>query len=185
MGLVKSVSPTGPAAYGDTLTYSLVATATGTLDEHNVVVSDVVPDHTTYVDGSASCVDTPACSPSYDAASHTVHWAIGDMPHGSVGTVTFQVTIDKPNTASVPAETITNVGSVATDEDPSTPSNEVKTQVTAVLGLHETVPPPATSPATLPVTGRATGLLALIGLALIGVGTALTTCARPSYQHRH
>ena len=91
MHLVKSVSPRETAGYGDTLTYTLVATANGTLDEHNAVVSDVVPAETTYVDGSASCTGTP-CTPSYDAASRTVHWALGDMAHGTSRTVSFQVT---------------------------------------------------------------------------------------------
>jgi uncharacterized repeat protein (TIGR01451 family) len=183
MKLIKSVSPTETAEYGDTLTYSMVATATGTLDEQSVVVSDVVPDKTSYVSGSASCVATP-CTPSYDAATHTVHWALGDMTHGSSRTVSFQVTIDKPaTTGSLPAETITNVGSVASTEDPSTLSNEVKTVVTAVLGLHITLPQTPVAQPTLPVTGRNTGLLLLVGLALIGTGTVMTVCARAPRQH--
>jgi hypothetical protein len=106
------------------------------------------------------------------------------MTHGSARTVSFQVTIDRPGTTgSLPAETITNAGSVASTEDPSTPSNEVKTVVTAVLGLHLTVPQTPAAQPTLPVTGRNTGLLLLVGLSLLGTGTVMTVCARAPRQH--
>ncbi|MFL6238900.1 MAG: collagen binding domain-containing protein [Actinomycetes bacterium] len=175
MKLLKSVSPTKAAKYGDTLTYTLVATATGTLDEHHAVVSDTVPTGTTYVDGSASCVGTP-CSASYAGATRTVHWSLGDMSHGSARTVRFAVTIDTPATdasGTVPSRTIRNVGAVATVEDPSTPSNQVRTVVTAVLG--ETFVRGGTQ---LPFTGQNVQLLLLVAAAMIGAGIAISACAR-------
>jgi uncharacterized repeat protein (TIGR01451 family) len=183
MGLVKSVDPTGTAQYGDTLTYSLVATANGTLDEHNVVVSDVVPDDTTYVDGSAACVGTP-CTPSYDAATQTVSWALGDMAQTTSRTVSFAVTINTPAAGDPAIASVTNVGAVASDEDPSTPSNEVVTTITQVLGTHVVA-----NPSTLPFTGQPLGRVALEAIALIFCGIVMTWAysvpTQARYRRRH
>jgi len=131
------------AAYGDVLNYGLTATNTGERPLHAVEVSDPVPDKTTYVAGSAKC---PApCTASYDAATNTVHYQIGDLaPGASFGDLTFQVTINRPTPAAdgaIPATTIVNSGTTSSPPDvPSTPSNEVVTTVTAVLGVKIVLP---------------------------------------------
>jgi len=167
LGLVKSVDKT-EADFGDTLTYTFVASALGTLDEHNVIVRDVVPDKTTYLDGSAACEGSP-CTTSYDAASQTVSWALGDMTHGTQRVVTFKVTIDTPTAGpngGIAGETIVNFGDVRSDETPSTLSNKVRTVVTAVLGVKHVRKPP------LPFTGAPILPLAGTGLALVAIGVA-------------
>jgi uncharacterized repeat protein (TIGR01451 family) len=193
MRLHKTVSPTGSAEYGDTLTYKLKATAVGTLDEPNAVVSDVVPSGTTYVAGSAGCVGTP-CTASFNAAKNKVSWALGAMAAGTSRSVSFKVTIDTPegdSTGAIPASKVHNIGLVTTDNDPSTPSNKVVTPITEVLGTkivkhHHT---PQTEPSrtpTLPMTGE--NVLALLGAALIliGAGSAVAIgAAGEPYRRKH
>src|SRR5205823_5811544 len=62
--LVKHVDK-ATADYGDTITYTFDAATTGSLNQTNVRVTDVVPDHTTYVDGSAGCTDSGPCTATY------------------------------------------------------------------------------------------------------------------------
>ena len=182
--LVKAVSPTGSAQYGDTLTYSLTATATGSLDQHSVVITDVVPTGTTYVAGSAACTGTP-CTASFDAASNTVSWAVGDLAAGASRAVSFQVTIDRPTPAAdggIPSTVIHNFGVVASVETPETPSNQVDTPVTAVLGVKVTRKPPVK---VLPFTGipLTEGVAWAIGMVLLGA--AVTAAARrPRGAHK-
>ncbi|MDQ1700311.1 MAG: hypothetical protein QOG34_2174, partial [Frankiaceae bacterium] len=176
--LVKHVDQTS-AAYGDTLTYTLDAATTGDLDQTGVVVTDVVPDGTTYVDGSAACSDAGPCTTGYDAATHTVSWELGDIAHGAAARhVTFQVTIDKPafdSTVGLPTKTVTNSGVIVSGETADKPSNEVKTTIIQVLGIKVVRKPP-----TLPFTGAGLPPVTAVAIAslLIAVGAALVTARR-------
>jgi uncharacterized repeat protein (TIGR01451 family) len=190
--VVKSVTPTGDAEFGDTLTYNLKVTAGGNLGQTAVVVTDYLPGYkpgrdsgtTTYVAGSAGC-DAGTCTAAYDDATKLITWQLGDMAPGSSRTVTFQVTIDTPAAdadGGLPATTIFNSAAVASTETPKKPSNEVETPVTAVLGVKhgQTPAPPTTSVSggSLPHTGAggslpwmlsAAGMFTLLGGALIMV----------------
>lgn len=183
--LFKSVSPTSPAQYGDTLTYSLSATATGSLDQHGVVITDVVPTGTTYVTGSASCTGSP-CTATFDATSHTVTWAVGDLAAGASRSVSFRVTINRPAAAadgSIPSTVIHNSGVVGSVETPETPSNRVDTPVTTVLGVKVTRKPPV---AVLPFTGIPLTQGVVWALAMVMIGAAVSASARrPRHMRRH
>jgi uncharacterized repeat protein (TIGR01451 family) len=162
------------AEYGETLTYTVSATNSGNIDLTGVVVSDEIPDGTTYVDGSAE----PAAIASFDAGDNTVSWAVGDLAVGAtVDGLTFKVTVDQPEFDSaegVPATTIDNVASVRSDVSDPVPSNHVKTPVIAVLGIHEERPPPA-----LPFTGSTLPIPFAVSVAmLLLVGGALLTTPR-------
>jgi len=176
--LVKHVDKTS-AEYGDTLTYTFDAAATGDLDQTNVVVTDVVPDGTTYVDGSAGCTDAGACTTGYDAATHTVAWELGDIAHGSAAReLVFKVTIDKPTfdaTAGLPPATVTNSGVIVSGETAETPSNKVKTEIIQVLGVKVVRKPP-----TLPFTGTKVPPATAVAVAslLIAVGATLVSARR-------
>jgi len=179
--LVKHVDK-ATAAFGDVLTYTFDAATTGDLDQTNVVVTDVVPAHTTYVAGSAGCTDSGTCSASYDSATNTITWELGNIAAGADARhLVFQVTIDTPTfdpAVGVPLETIDNSGAILSAETPPTPSNKVTTDVTAVLGIK--VVKPATSPKTVPFTGLPLPLTVSIGVALsmIVAGVALVAARR-------
>ena len=170
--LHKSVNKKS-ASYGDTLTYTVSATNTGNIDLPSVVVSDAIPDGTTYVAGSAE----PASIASFDSGTNTVSWAVGDLAVGaSVDGLTFKVTVDEPNfdpTVGLPPLTIDNVATATTDVLPDPVlSNHVKTTVIEVLGIHEVRPPKG----QLPFTGPAVPIPVSTALAvfMIAAGTWLT-----------
>ena len=79
-----------------------------------VVITDVIPEHTTYVTGSATN------GGKYDAATGTITWTIQNVKAGDKGTVSFTVTVDK----DAGGEKITNQATVKTGK------NEAKTNVT-------------------------------------------------------
>jgi uncharacterized repeat protein (TIGR01451 family) len=191
LDIVKSVSPTGNAAFGDTLTYTLKVTAGGTLGQTKVLVSDYIPGHkpgrdsgaATYVPGSAAC-DAGTCDAAFDSSKELVSWGLGDMAAGTTRTVTFKVKIDSPVATAnggIAATTIFNSAAVGSTETSTKPSNEVQTPVTAVLGVKVgkpasgnappvvlgTVLPHTGAPAHLPWTLGAAALFLLLGSALI------------------
>ncbi len=170
LALVKTVDK-ATAAYGDTLNYGFTVTNTGERPLHAAEVSDEVPDEVTYVAGSASC--TAPCTASYDAATNTVHWVVGDLaPGASFGGLTYAATIDTPTPAAdgaIPSETILNTGTASSPPDvESVLSNEVKTIVTAVLGVKIIKELPKTG-AAVPVPQAF-----LLALALLIGGAGLT-----------
>ena len=173
--LVKHVDKTS-AAYGATLTYSFDAATTGDLDQTNVVVTDVLPAKTTYVAGSAKCTDAGPCTVTFNSATRTITWALGDMAAGSAARhMSYKVTIDTPSfdpTTGLPPETILNTGVVASAETPTTPSNQVKTTVTAVLGVKVVRPP------KLPFTGAPISTSVIVALSMLGLGIVLTSVRR-------
>ncbi|TES95110.1 DUF11 domain-containing protein, partial [Patescibacteria group bacterium] len=90
--LEKTVAVNGTDASiarpGDTLTYTLDYSNTGNGVATNVVVTDIIPRYTTYVDGSASGVGV------YNAVDLSIVWAIGDLAVSETGSVSFSVTVD-------------------------------------------------------------------------------------------
>ncbi|MGH8940249.1 MAG: DUF5979 domain-containing protein, partial [Actinomycetes bacterium] len=98
---------------GDTLTYTLTVTATGDLQQPNVVVTDYVPGFdparpasgsTTYVPGSAKCVGAGVCTVTGPGADGLITWQLGHMDGGTSRQVTFQVVIDELDVE--PGETV-------------------------------------------------------------------------------
>ena len=157
--LVKQVSPVAGngvvVEFGDKLTYTLTASATGTLDQPNVVVTDYLPGSdparpksgdTTYVAGSAKCIGAGTCVVTGPDAKGLITWSLGSMAAGTSRQVTFQVTIDDVtgNAGETVAVDILNAGAVRSDRTPTTASNEVVTPVTKVLPVK--IPPDARDP---------------------------------------
>jgi uncharacterized repeat protein (TIGR01451 family) len=167
--LRKSVDKSEAAA-GDTLTYTLVAKATGDLTQHDVVVTDDVPDGTTFE--SANCNSPCVASES----GGVVTFNLGDLPAGDDESMIFTVSIDQPGTDGTLPTEIPNVGHVKSHETPKTPSNRVVTTLTTVLGTKIVkTTPPATS---LPFTGLPVMQDILLGMVLIGGGLLLLTWPR-------
>ena len=172
--LVKHVDK-ATASYGDTLTYTFDAATTGALDQTGVVVTDVLPKGTAYVNGSAACTDGGTCTASFDATSKTVTWQLGNMAAGTTRHLVFKVTIVKPSfnsTTGLPATTIVNSGAVQSNETPNTPSNQVQTKVVAVLGVKVVRAP------VLAFTGLPAQVLLTMGLLMLGAGIILTSVRR-------
>jgi len=102
--LVKSATvldPFGGASVvpGSIVTYTLVATVTGTGTLGNVVISDPIPNDTVYetetitLEGlSLTDTDTDADAGAFDGTAISVD--LGDVPGGQTRTITFQVEID-------------------------------------------------------------------------------------------
>ena len=174
--LVKHVDK-ATANYGDTLTYTFDASTTGTLNQHSVVVTDVVPKDTTYVSNSAKCTDAGPCTTSYNSATRTVTWQLGDMAAGTTRHLLFKVTINTPTfdpAVGLPPKTILNSGVIASHETGSTPSNVVKTTVVAVLGVKVVKKPPQ----KLPFTGVPAQTMVTAALLMLGAGIILSTVRR-------
>ena len=157
------------AKAGDTLTYTLVAKATGNMTQHDVVVTDDVPDGTTFA--SADCASP--CTASQ--AGGVVTWQLGDMQPGDSQAMTFTVTIDGPDADGTIATEIPNLGHVKSTETPKTPSNRVVTEITTVLGTKIVKTPPVT---TLPFTGLPVLQDVLLASVLIAGGLLLLTWPR-------
>jgi uncharacterized repeat protein (TIGR01451 family) len=172
--VVKQVDST-VAEYGDTLTYTLAVTAGGA-DQTGVIATDKVPDGTAYVAGSATC--STGCTGS--EAAGVVTWSIGNMAAGDTTTVTFKATISSPAPAAnggIPPETVTNVGTAKSDTVDPADSNQVKTQVVAVLGISKkppaTKPTPKPEPSPLPFTGLPFPLLQTLVLSTVMIVAGL------------
>jgi uncharacterized repeat protein (TIGR01451 family) len=176
IALVKSVDPKTAKA-GTVLNYTLVATASGNITQHNVVVTDEVPDGTTYT--SADCASP--CTASFDSSTGIATWQLGDMSPGDSQSLAFTVTVNGPVNGTLPAS-IPNVGHVKSNETPKTPSNRVVVPVTQVLGTKITrTVPPAT---TLPFTGIPVLQDILLAMVLVGAGVTLLTWPRIQPQRR-
>jgi uncharacterized repeat protein (TIGR01451 family) len=168
---------------GGAITYTLAVTATGTLDQTGVVVTDVVPEGASYVVGSAA----PAAIASYNDVTNTVTWTVGDLKAGTtMGGLTFTVTALGPPPdldGSVQPGLIRNVGLLESAQTPSTPSNTDETTTPGFFG-GGTEPQPAEGGGgggpVLPFTGGAVPLqlAVLVALALISVGGVLVAVRR-------
>jgi len=167
--LHKSVDKSEAKA-GETLTYTLVAKATGNITQHDVVVTDDVPAGTTFK--SANC-NSP-CTASQSGG--VVTWHLGDMQPGDDESLIFTVTINQPAADGTLPTEIPNVGHVKSHETPKTPSNRVVTTITTVLGtkIVKTTPPAA----SLPFTGLPVMQDVLLAMVLIGGGILLLTWPR-------
>ena len=104
---------------GDTLTYTISITNTGSADAVNTRIADSTPANTTAVIGSAST------SQGIVAGEDPLNVNIGDIAPGSVVTITFQVTVNAgtadgtiiPNQATVSGDNFTDTNSDDNGQD--------------------------------------------------------------------
>jgi uncharacterized repeat protein (TIGR01451 family) len=86
------------AVPGATITYTIVATTTGSGSLANLAINDAIPAGTTYVAGSlrlgATSLTDAADADAGRFASNAVTVSLGTVPGGQTRTVTFQVTIN-------------------------------------------------------------------------------------------
>jgi len=177
--LTKSVVDVngGQVEPGDELRYTLTAANVGGDDATNVVITDPIPTHTTFVPGSLE-IDTAPNPPesSFDAQNNQVSFNVGTaaspakggtLPAPSTAVVAFSVTVDEPPDAIPPGTQIANAGRAGyfaeTLGAPLTlESNEVVTTVAAPDLTITKTPSPfvavggATQDFTLTVTNSGT-----------------------------
>ena len=99
--LTKTMSPTGSAPPGATLTYTTTYTNTGNATVQNLVITDAIPSNTTYVAGSMTLNGAALTDAAGDdtgtligGSKGSVQCSVGTVASGVSGTVAFQVTID-------------------------------------------------------------------------------------------
>ena len=96
-----------PVSVGDTLTYT-IGWANNSVDDKgaaqaaDVTVTDVLPKGVNYVEGSAGENAT------YDAATRTLTWSLGEQAAGATGTLSFDVKV------SADAATVDDIANTAT-----------------------------------------------------------------------
>lgn len=130
------------ALAGDTLTYTLVVENIGSSSAEMVTVTDAVPDHTTYILGSA------IPGGIYDPADEKLTWLLTDLAPGESATLTFRAAID----ADTPDSTaIANVGLI------SAPDTVLSDTVITIVKPHIPIPP------ELEITKAVDSTLALAG----------------------
>lgn len=113
---------TASAGPGDIIEYRLAYTNDGEGTAHNVVLSDPIPEHSTFLSCSDNCTQTGSPVTS-------ISWDLGDVAAGDTVTRTFRVTLD--STFSTNTATSTNVAGVDTDEEDPTPSDETTVNIAA------------------------------------------------------
>jgi len=111
---------------GDTLTYTLVVENVGPTTAETVTVTDVIPDHTTYILGSAMPDGI------YDPTEDKIAWGLPGLEPGESATLTFQAAIDKDTPDST---AIANFALITAPE--TIPSDTVIT----IVKPHIPIPP--------------------------------------------
>lgn len=166
LGIRKGVDK-GEAAYGEELTYTLTIENPGAAAVTGIVVTDPLPNGTSFVSAS----DGGGC----DDPCATVTWPVFDLPAGESAVRTFVVRIDPvvpgPN-GEIPGLVVLNSAVAGSTEVPDVLSNEVRTVVVEVLGNPPVVKPPVirppvvVPPPTLPVTGMPVPVPHAVALAM-------------------
>jgi uncharacterized repeat protein (TIGR01451 family) len=137
----KTVSPTGSAKPGDTLTYTIVIENTGNAPAVNVDFSDALPAGTTYVANSATLNGTSLAAASYPFTTpyrvNGLNASPGTLKVGAANhaTITFKATI---NTSSVPVS-ITNQGTVVYLDGTAVPTSSATTTVDSPVSGYKSV----------------------------------------------
>ncbi len=115
LSLDKTNTPTGEVQPGDVITYQLCFANTGNGNATNVVLTDMIPSRTTYVEGSAS----PAAV--YDPVARTLTWNLGTLGPDTNACGTFQVRVDLtlPGVTEMPQSwTVDNIAHLDSAEKP-------------------------------------------------------------------
>ncbi|MEL7075833.1 MAG: SdrD B-like domain-containing protein, partial [Cyanobacteria bacterium J06582_2] len=124
---------------GDTIKYTITVTNDGVVPLGSVLVSDLVPEGTSYVSGSTAANGNPISDDDFstgatafplddDAIDNAVDGGVnvGNIAIGSTGTVSFEVTVSS-NPGDIPGDGISNTAKV--DSDQGTLNVSVNTSV--------------------------------------------------------
>lgn len=141
LGLLKSVAGPTPAAPGNTLTYTLQVTNSGSVAATGVRVLDPVPAGTTY----AGALTTSSGTGSFDAINNRVVFDVGSLASGGSATLSFAV---KVNAMSAGSTTIMNTATASAQNAPGVTAMASKTAgAQASLSLTKQAPAQVSYPA--------------------------------------
>lgn len=133
INITKSVSPAGPVAAGDTITWTMSVTNNGPQSALGVIVADPIIAYTVYKAGSlvyesaaqTDPNDPPTDTSYFDAVNNRTVFEVGTLPGGETRTMSFSAVVDRPmpngtttltNTATVSSSnTITKQASASID----------------------------------------------------------------------
>lgn len=125
LGITKTVDSTLASA-GSELTYTLMVRNVGEVAVDSAVVTDAIPDLTTYVTGSAS--DNGV----FDADKNMITWVTGPLAPGATQDLAFKVTIDK---------TVADSAVIPNVADIIVPVSVVSDTVITTVRPHVVIPP--------------------------------------------
>ena len=175
----KTASAT-QAQHGDTVTYTIMYRNVGNLAATNALLTDVVPAHMTYVQGSVTGGGV------FNAANSTITWTLGTLNAGSTVNVqvTFQATVNSDAVigANISNSALISCTELATPVTSNLATFAVYTPLPA-LTLHKTASP---SPAkrgdkiTYTLSYQNNGTLAASNTALLDVLPAHITYVQGS-----
>lgn len=149
------------AKKGDTVDYRLSYANTGTTEQKNVVLKDVLPKGLTYVPGSTKLQN--ASFPSGKAIADGINAGGVNIGHYAANSNAFLVF-----SAKVEGDTCTTLTNTAAAETNN--GNQQDTAQVTIPG-ENCVTPVATTPEALPTTGPAEVIAGFIGIAAVTFGT--------------
>lgn len=178
LGFSKSVSGPATPAPGQTLTYTLVVTNSGSVAALGVRVLDPVPSSTSY----AGALTASAGTGSFDPVNNRVVFDVGSLAPGASATLSFAVTVGTLNAGNT---TIVNTATASAQNAPAVTAVASKTAgAQPVLTLTKQAPAQTGYPAaTLTQAAVNTTLLRVNDSSQIsvgqyvGVGTAVAQVA--------
>ena len=135
-GLANDVNGDGAVGPGDTLNYTITVRSMSRVPVPDVVVSDTVPLHTTYVPNSTQFDDGSSLVTVPDAGTTAFPLDeggtnLGTLPVNGVFTVTFQMTVDDPLPPGV--ERVVNQATVSAVGEEVNPGTQTPVAATPVL----------------------------------------------------
>jgi uncharacterized repeat protein (TIGR01451 family) len=141
LALAKSASPASGLAPGDTVTYTLVVSNTGSAAASDVVVGDPIPSNASF----AGNIAATAGSGAFDAVGNKVVFTVGSLASGASATLTFDATV---GTLAAGATTISNTATaVASNAASRSASASVSASAAPVLTLSKSGPAQVAFPA--------------------------------------
>jgi uncharacterized repeat protein (TIGR01451 family) len=148
---VTQTTTEGPVVPGNTVTYTITLDNAGLSDAQTVVLTDLIPAHTTFVSdaqtsGPAFTLSNPAAG-----ATGTAGATIGTLPAGDSATFTLVVLVSPGTVNGASVVNAPNVAAATTDPNSA---NNTQTATTAVLVPIPTVT--SVAPAQGPSSGGAT-----------------------------
>jgi uncharacterized repeat protein (TIGR01451 family) len=167
----SSDAPNGEVESGESFSYTITVTNTGSGTAQDVVVTDTVPAGLTIVD-----VDGPGCSSS----GQDVTCDVGDLASGA--SVTITITVTATDEACPDVRNRAHAGWTDGGSQGSENSNAVDTEIVCVGGetVTPTTDPPQPTTVTPPGGTAFTGAndavmrLGALAVALLVIGTGLT-----------